>query len=214
MKSACTLSQGNVRKFKGRYIMRKFGFFISILFLICIFSIPAVAKPKDGKTPAEDTQCDVFKANNVTKGLYGLCVAYCEAGANSESVLANFDRKAKETDPLLRCSDEPEWTCPCLANTSVGEIGADLYTFQCSITEGGSRAIYWDFVSIFESLSVGVDVDDDGNAYTYCLYIDRSWEASIEDFPLTVEEEVECRMAIETLANNDFPGCAPPSPPE
>ncbi len=108
--------------------MRKLGLFISILIIVSIFSMPAVAGPKGGATPAEDAQCDIFKADGVTKGLYGLCVAYCEAGAQSDSVLTNFNNKRKVEDPTMPC----EVQCPCwAANSDIIKIEFGLAT-ACS----------------------------------------------------------------------------------
>ena len=39
----------------------------------------ASAQTPDGETPAEEQVCDPLRADGVTKGLYGLCVAFCEA---------------------------------------------------------------------------------------------------------------------------------------
>ena len=39
----------------------------------------AIASTPDGMTPANEGVCDMLKDGGYTKGLYGLCVAYCEA---------------------------------------------------------------------------------------------------------------------------------------
>ena len=39
----------------------------------------ALAQTPDGQTPAEETICSPLQDDGVTKGLYGLCVAFCEA---------------------------------------------------------------------------------------------------------------------------------------
>ena len=44
-----------------------------------LISVPLMAQTPDGETPAEETVCDPLKADGITKGLYGLCVAFCEA---------------------------------------------------------------------------------------------------------------------------------------
>ncbi len=38
-----------------------------------------LAQTPDGETPANEGVCDVLQADGTTKGLYGLCVAFCEA---------------------------------------------------------------------------------------------------------------------------------------
>ena len=59
--------------------------FVSTLTTIIAFGIlltasPVLAKTPDGNTPAQETVCDPLHEAGITKGLYGLCVAFCEAG--------------------------------------------------------------------------------------------------------------------------------------
>ena len=180
--------------------MRKLSLFISILIVVSIFSMPAVAGPNGGATATEEGKCDDFKAHGVTKGLYGLCVAYCEAGAKGNGVLRNFENKWRKGDPALPCSDDP--VCPCLINKPVEEIGVDLIASDCAITDVESRVVYIGIDPFaFESLVV----DD-----SYCLYIDRSGAiVEIVDPEMSVKEEAQCRMDVEFLAKQNFPGCAP-----
>lgn len=49
---------------------------------------PVVAEgTPDGDTPAVESQCDILQEDGITKGLYGLCVAFCEAHDASEEFL-------------------------------------------------------------------------------------------------------------------------------
>jgi hypothetical protein len=88
----------------------------------------------DGETPAEEDVCDELKYG-ATKGLYGLCVAFCEAqdsecvpdyGAEDpyagcemrdRRILENYNRKKKDGDPDMPClpsaGEDPEYACPC-----------------------------------------------------------------------------------------------------
>ena len=95
-------------------------------------SAPLLAQTPDGETPAEETVCDPLKADGVTKGLYGLCVAFCEAqdhaalsdpiteeelialaeDAPSGRILANYNKKKQESDPDMPCIKVEE-PCPC-----------------------------------------------------------------------------------------------------
>lgn len=113
-----------------------------------VFSMPLLAQTSDGYTPAQETVCDPLKAGDVTKGLYGLCVAFCEAGdyadeldaitpeelatleisAPSGRILANYNKKKDKAnnpaDPDMPCILVEE-SCPCwtpeeLANTADG----------------------------------------------------------------------------------------------
>jgi hypothetical protein len=91
----------------------------------------------DGETPAEEDICDDLKY--ATPGLYGLCVAFCEA-QDSECVpnwdaenpvdryadcrmrdrriLERYERKMKDGDPVMPClpsagDQDQESACPC-----------------------------------------------------------------------------------------------------
>ena len=88
----------------------------------------------DGETPAEEDVCDDLKFG-ATKGLYGLCVAFCEAQDSDcvpdydaedpyagckmrdRRILDNYNRKKKDGDPDMPClpcaGDDPEYACPC-----------------------------------------------------------------------------------------------------
>ena len=78
----------------------------------------AVAGTPDGDTPATETDCDELKGG--TPGLYGLCVAYCEAQDLDEagnekpskgSLLKAYNKKRKSDDPEMPCVGD---CIPCL----------------------------------------------------------------------------------------------------
>ena len=68
--------------------------------LLLMFGLPAAAKTPEGQTPAQSDLCDKLKEEGAPKGLYGLCVALCEAQGYSgevtkkshEKLLANFNK--------------------------------------------------------------------------------------------------------------------------
>ena len=81
--------------------------------------------------------CAPLNAPGVTSGLYGLCVAYCEAmncpdvtaGASAlrrgckppdKGVLANYNRLRRASDPQMPCVKSQ---CPCWTNTELSAIG-------------------------------------------------------------------------------------------
>ena len=113
---------------------------------LTILAVPIVlAQTPDGQTPAEETVCDPLKADGVSKGLYGLCVAFCEAqdhtdvsipiteaelllleeSAPSGRILENYNKKKTETDPAMPCIlvEEP---CPCWSASELASIGDAL----------------------------------------------------------------------------------------
>ena len=99
------------------------------------------AQTPDGQTPAVETVCDPLRADNISKGLYGLCVAFCEAqdfadpeilttpsdpdmletDAPSGRILANYNKKKADTDPPMPCIvvEEP---CPCWSTEELNSI--------------------------------------------------------------------------------------------
>ena len=102
---------------------------------------PVLAETPDGGTPAEETVCDRLRADDITKGLYGLCVAFCEAqdiasedvpisdatlsalqeAAPSGRILANYNKRKQATDPDMPCIlvEEP---CPCWTAEELASI--------------------------------------------------------------------------------------------
>ena len=115
---------------------------------------PVFAETPDGGTPAEEMVCDPLREDGVTKGLYGLCVAFCEAqdiasedvpiteaelsafwdAAPSGRILANYNKRKQANDPDMPCIlvEEP---CPCWTAEELASIdGLDPYTsLSCGI---------------------------------------------------------------------------------
>jgi len=87
--------------------------FVFLLGLSTVFS-SAFAKTPDGMTPAEEEVCDIVKGG--TPGLYGLCVAYCEAQdldafpkkSPNSRLLDNYNKKMRDGDPQMPCLDDDE----------------------------------------------------------------------------------------------------------
>lgn len=87
----------------------------------------AIAQTPDGDTPANEGVCDVLQ--NGTPGLYGLCVAYCEAQdldlvgdkeTPNNKILANYRKKMKAGDPDMPCIQVP---CPCWSADQLATVG-------------------------------------------------------------------------------------------
>jgi hypothetical protein len=139
-----------------------------------LVSAPMLAQTPDGETPAEETVCDPLKADGVTKGLYGLCVAFCEAqdivglsdpiteeelkalldATPSGRILSNYNKKKQENDPNMPCVKVEE-PCPCWSGAELAAIdgyfpdGTSTSKRGCSIINpipvGDSRFIYEDY---------------------------------------------------------------------
>lgn len=115
-------------------------------FLCCMVAFiglasPAFAQKPDKQTPAAEDMCNALKADGVTKGLYGLCVAFCKAkdhgGASPqslESIRTNYDKRKKEGDPTIPCADalasQPPvavvQACPCWTDAEASAIDGVL----------------------------------------------------------------------------------------
>lgn len=124
--------------------MSKLTFYGVLILILSVYSANAVAKTPDGTTPAEETVCDPLRVEGITKGLYGLCVAFCEArdvtsenipiteedyerlidSMPSDRILENYNKKKSENDPPMPCVkiEEPDNGCPCFSNEELASI--------------------------------------------------------------------------------------------
>lgn len=98
---------------------------------------PVVALTPDGETPANEGVCNVLQGG--TPGLYGLCVAYCEAQdldlvgdkeTPNAKILANYRKKMQAGDPDMPCVQVP---CPCWSAEQLANVGATA-TPTCNST--------------------------------------------------------------------------------
>jgi hypothetical protein len=144
--------------------MRKSSILNFLFFSLLMFGPPTFAKTPDGQTPAKESVCDPLKDDGVTKGLYGLCVAFCEAqdhtnrlvpispeelarlksSSPSGRILANYDKKKQATDPDMPCIVVAEpivaepivaQPCPCWSAEEARAIDGVL--------SDGSTALGW-----------------------------------------------------------------------
>ena len=106
--------------------MRTLLVFVAVTFAT-LGSVPASAQTPDGQTPAEETVCDPLIG--ATPGLYGLCVAYCEAhdadilapggdpaalDVPNRMILQNYNNKKTELDPPMPCVQQAQdENCAC-----------------------------------------------------------------------------------------------------
>ncbi len=95
-----------------------------------VSSVVATAQTPDGETPAVEDVCDTLIV--ATPGLYGLCVAYCEAhdadllselDVPNRMILENYNRKKTESDPAMPCvPDVAQASCPCWSADELLEV--------------------------------------------------------------------------------------------
>jgi hypothetical protein len=136
-------------------MMNKSAMIGTLLVPALAVALTADAKTPDGQNPAQERICDSLTEDGVTKGLYGLCVAFCEAqdiaspnelmteedldrllaGAPSGRILDAYNRKKQESDPEMPCivADEQE-SCPCWTSDQLAGIGT--YLADSSLTCG------------------------------------------------------------------------------
>lgn len=126
MRSFGTNGTGGIERVRinRESIMLRSSLFIAVAAALGILaSGPVLAQTPDGETPATETICDSLLGG--TPGLYGLCVAYCEAqdfdemlqqakagGVPGEKVLARYRSKMMPGDPDMPCIVSAS-ACPC-----------------------------------------------------------------------------------------------------
>ena len=163
-----------------------------ILGAATMLAVPSYAQTPDGETPAEEGVCDVLQEPGTTKGLYGLCVAFCEAhdaasidgpmtlddlavleeSAPSGKILTNYNKRKTDSDPAMPCVKVEE-PCPCWTAEELDAIdgrrndtGAQSRFFTCFVN-------YTDFVfddasSISENDPIaGYNASNWAGAYDY-----------------------------------------------
>lgn len=104
---------------------------------------PAPAGTPDSIPPAKEGSCDSLRGG--TPGLYGLCVAYCEAqdlnevfqamkagGNPGQKILANYRKKMGEGDPDMPCIVKSATECPCF---NINLCPSNDFTCQLGITD-------------------------------------------------------------------------------
>ena len=121
--------------------MNKLYSFVCFIIVMPMFALPVAAETPDGQTPAEETVCDPLRDDGITKGLYGLCVAFCEAQDVAERttpltpedldalkievpsgrILGNYNKKKQESDPEMPCVLVQE-ECPCFTKQELQSI--------------------------------------------------------------------------------------------
>ncbi|MBC8210748.1 MAG: hypothetical protein H8E21_06740 [Gammaproteobacteria bacterium] len=105
---------------------------------------PAYAVTPDGVTPPNEGVCDPLQGG--TPGLYGLCVAFCEAQdlssvavptteeelaalastAPAGRILANYNKRKQPTDPAMPCIKVEE-PCPCWSSSEINDINGVMF---------------------------------------------------------------------------------------
>jgi hypothetical protein len=127
----------------------------------------------DGQTPANEAVCDLLQLEGVSKGLYGLCVAFCEAQdcevpdptddpscrPSSPKLLARYDAKRDESNILdlrMPCVQYEE-ACPCWTLAELTASDDAALTKDYLATEDPENSITW-FARALYTLPESVEV--------------------------------------------------------
>lgn len=158
--------------------MLKLHSIISILIILVSLSAFNFANANDEETPAVEAVCDILIGG--TPGLYGLCVAYCEAqdgeidltsdeaimnlSAPNRKILTNYDRKMHEGDPKMPCVNYQS-SCPGWSPAELDDIGT--HGFIVREIEDATALVYSDAESSFFDGSVkALTYSRDGDFFT------------------------------------------------
>lgn len=177
-------------------------YFLSALLMTA--AAPAFSSGPDGMSPAEETVCDGL--HEATPGLYGLCVAYCEAqdcdfesaisaqcSAPNPRLLDIYEKKRTPEDPPMPCLlPEAENECPCFAADELLE----LELTSCDEIDFG---IAFDTVltSVVNDSGVFVEVTLDGTGR--CMYRDDYDPDNpiVSDATTDVVETAACQAIVD-----------------
>jgi hypothetical protein len=169
---------------------------LASLFLIAglVVAAPVIAETPDGMTPANEGVCDVLKTN-ATPGLYGLCVAYCEAQdldtfekePASSNILANYNKKKQVGDPNMPCVKVP---CPCWSDAELATITADNAAAAC--LRAGSKIQLID-----NTPKTHFAEADTALGAERCRYINLNLAPPVaRNFSITAPEAASCYAAV------------------
>jgi len=166
--------------------------------MLMMLSHAALAATPDGETPANEGVCDNLKG--ATPGLYGLCVAYCEAqdldsfdkGPPNTKILANYNKKKQAGDPDMPCLQVP---CPCWSDAELASISADGMAAACPTATNK--------IQLIDNATKTHFAEADANTGAErCRYIDlNTLPPTIRSFSITAPEAQSCFTAVSAACN-------------
>lgn len=119
------------------------GLLVIIFATLSVLGLPALAQTPDGETPANEGICDGLVG--MTPGLYGLCVAFCEAQdaeatfdeasgevtfapgskPSNQKLLDIYNKKMDVGDPPMPCVNIVANECPCWTSEEINNVGGN-----------------------------------------------------------------------------------------
>lgn len=156
----------------------------------------AIAQTPDGETPANEGVCSGLQAPGISPGLYGLCVAYCEAQdldsfdkePPNTKILANYNKRKQASDPAMPCVKVP---CPCWSNEDMASISGDATAAACN---GSSSKL-----QIIDIAPRSHFAEANANAgQERCRYIDLNTSpTTLRNFAITPEQALSCLADVQ-----------------
>jgi len=160
----------------------------------------AMAQTPDGSTPANEGVCNVLQASGVSPGLYGLCVAYCEAqdldsfdkAPPNTRILANYNKRKQASDPSMPCVKP---VCPCWTSAEMATITSDSMAAACI---RGTNTI-----QIIDNVSPTRFADiDTSSTRERCRFIDLTISpAIVRSFTITPENAQACLADVQAACS-------------
>jgi len=200
--------------------MRTLLVFVAVTFAT-LGSVPASAQTPDGQTPAEETVCDPLIG--ATPGLYGLCVAYCEAhdadilspagdpaelDVPNRMILENYNKKKTEFDPPMPCVQQAQdencacWTADQLSTVFAPSMNIDVnHNHAC--LNAPTAAVLENFENGTPSTS-GIQMWVGGSGFEMgCIVKNRGYPGGPPSTsqPATPEEAESCKVILAAHAN-------------
>ena len=142
-------------------------------------------------------ECEFLADGNYSKGLYGLCIAYHNAGSDNarERILANYAKKAGPGDPPLPGTGVE---CPCWDAEHLAAASLNGVPSACLLTSEGASID----LAIYSSVPSNYQFFSDANG---CFRVDPAGGGAFATYTNT-EEHTACMAGIMTLIEDDFDG--------
>ena len=195
--------------------MRVLTSILTSVVLLILAAPLGYAQTPDGQTPFNEGVCDELIGH--TPGLYGLCVAFCEAqdfadisvpiteqdlekimaAIPSGKIVENYNKRKKATDPPMPCIrvEEP---CPCWDAAEFDHVTYEKFAECVLINKYGK---YDEFGADFRSYAY----PHEGYVFAHryeeipgtetCRYVDRD-KKIFRALSITREEEMACEEQI------------------
>jgi len=151
--------------------------------LLTMMNSPVVAGNVD--------ECEVLL--DASPGLYGLCIAYHNAGNSNamDKILANYNKKRGPDDPPMPGLDGVP--CPCFNSDDLSNVGL---AFACAISSSGTGLD----LAMYGGGLIQFGTDDLG------CFSSNFFTSEFIELNTTAEENKACRDIILEAIDRDFSG--------